>query len=119
MAPLVPVFSSETLPSHVNTIRRNFHEEKRRKGPAIDLKECPLLEMVQYSCNPPQDGIPTPGSIVCKPVVRLFRRYTSFSVGWLLWLLTEACRCAGLTVETTSWEPIRLAKEEGLKRASS
>ncbi|EYE90785.1 uncharacterized protein EURHEDRAFT_381656 [Aspergillus ruber CBS 135680] len=100
MAPLVPVFSSESLPSHVNTIRRNFHEEKRRKGPAIDLKECPLLEMVQYSCNPPQDGIPTPGSIVCKPVVRLFRR------------------CAGLTVETTSWEPIRLAKKEEAKRAA-
>ncbi|BCR84589.1 uncharacterized protein ACHE_20047S [Aspergillus chevalieri] len=100
MAPLVPVFSSESLPSHVNTIRRNFHEEKRRKGPAVDLKECPLLEMVQYSCNPPQDGIPKPGTIVCKPVVRLFRR------------------CAGLTVETTSWEPIRLAKEEEAKRAA-
>lgn len=117
MAPLVPVFSSESLPSHVNTIRRNFHEEKRRKGPAIDLKECPLLEMVQYSCNPPQDGIPTPGSIVCKPVVRLFRRYISFSVGSVV-MIVDACRCAGLTVETTSWEPIRLAKKEEAKRAA-
>ncbi|CAL5867947.1 uncharacterized protein PFLUO_LOCUS2170 [Penicillium psychrofluorescens] len=74
MAPLVPVFSAETLPDHVNTVRRNF-QEKRRKGPAIDLKECALLEMMQYSCNPPQDGIPQPGAVVCKPVVRLFRRY--------------------------------------------
>lgn len=117
MAPLVPVFSSETLPSHVNTIRRNFYEEKRRKGPAIDLKECPLLEMVQYSCNPPQDGIPKLGSIVCKPVVRLFRRFTLFFYG-LVVVVVDACRCAGLTVETTSWEPIRLAKEEEAKRAA-
>lgn len=77
MAPLVPVFSSESLPDHVNTVRRNFHEEKRRKGTPVDLEKCKLLEMVQYSCNPPQDGIPKPGTIVCKPVVRLFRRYIS------------------------------------------
>lgn len=73
MAPLVPVFSAESLPDHVNTVRRNF-QEKRRKGQPIDLKECPLLEMTQFSCNPPQDGVPEPGVVVCKPVVRLFRR---------------------------------------------
>lgn len=74
MAPLVPVFPADSLPDHVHIVRRNF-QDKRRKGPPIDLKECPLLEMVQYSCNPPQDGIPKPGVVVCKPVVRLFRRY--------------------------------------------
>ncbi|CAI7657227.1 unnamed protein product [Penicillium manginii] len=93
MAPLVPCFNAETLPEHVNTIKRNF-QDKRRKGPDVNLKECQLLEMLQYSCNPPQEEIPKPGVIVCKPVVRLFRR------------------CAGgLTVETTSWEPLRLAEE--------
>lgn len=76
MAPLVPLFSAATLPDHVNTIRRNFYEEKRRKGDPVELSNCPLFEMVQYSCNPPQDGIPQPGVIVCKPVVRLFRRYS-------------------------------------------
>jgi hypothetical protein len=35
------------------------------------------LEMVQYSCNPPQEGIPQPGVVVCKPVVRLFRRFVN------------------------------------------
>ncbi|KAJ5234091.1 uncharacterized protein N7469_005857 [Penicillium citrinum] len=93
MAPLVPCFSADTLPDHVNTIKRNF-QDKRRKGPEVKLKECQLLEMLQYSCNPPQEEIPKPGVIVCKPVVRLFRR------------------CAGgLTVETTSWEPLRQAEE--------
>lgn len=73
MAPLVHVFSAENLPDHVNTIQRNF-QEKRRKGPAVNLKECQLLEMVQYSCNPPQEEVPQPGVITCEPLVRLFRR---------------------------------------------
>lgn len=73
MAPLVPCFSADTLPDHVHTIKRNF-QDKRRKGPEVKLKECQLLEMLQYSCNPPQEEIPKPGVIVCKPVVRLFRR---------------------------------------------
>jgi hypothetical protein len=73
MAPLVPVFSAETLPDHVNTVQRNF-QDKRRKGPTVNLKECALLEMMQYSCNPPSEEVPQPGVIVCKPVVRLFRR---------------------------------------------
>ncbi|RAH66867.1 uncharacterized protein BO66DRAFT_394380 [Aspergillus aculeatinus CBS 121060] len=73
MAPLVPVFHAETLPEHVNISTKNF-QEKRRKGGPVELEKCQLLEMVQYSCNPPQGGIPKPGVIVCQPVVRLFRR---------------------------------------------
>jgi hypothetical protein len=30
--------------------------------------------MTQFSCNPPQNGVPEPGVVVCEPVVRLFRR---------------------------------------------
>ena len=73
MAPLCPVFAAESLPDRVNVVRRNFIE-KKRKGTQIDLNECPLMEMTQYSCNPPQEGIPQPGQVVCKPIVRLFRR---------------------------------------------
>ncbi|KAE8135949.1 hypothetical protein BDV38DRAFT_284425 [Aspergillus pseudotamarii] len=101
MAPLVPIFSAEALPDHVSIVRKNF-QERRRKGGPVELEKCKLLEMVQYSCNPPQDGIPAPGVVVCKPVVRLFRR------------------CAnGLTVETTAWEPIRLEQEAKRKAAES
>jgi hypothetical protein len=72
--------------------------------------------MVQYSCNPPQDGIPQPGVVVCKPVVRLFRRLVTLKCPCPIHILT-VLRCAGgLTVETTSWEPIRQAKEDA-KRA--
>ena len=62
MAPLVPIFSADSLPDHVNTVRRNF-QEKRRKGEQVNLKDCPLLEMTQFSCNPPQNGVPEPGVV--------------------------------------------------------
>lgn len=74
MAPIIQKFSVETLPERVNIVNRNF-QEKRRKGPAVDLKDCPLFEMTQYSCNPPDEGIPMPGVITCTPLVKLFRRY--------------------------------------------
>ncbi|GAD97444.1 hypothetical protein ANI_1_1378084 [Paecilomyces variotii No. 5] len=89
MAPLVPVFPTEALPERVNVVYKGW-KEKRRKGPQVDLEKCELREMLQYSCNPPQEGVPSPGVVVCKPVLRLFRR------------------CAGgLTIETTSWETLQ------------
>ncbi|KAJ5588050.1 hypothetical protein N7537_010728 [Penicillium hordei] len=107
MAPLVPIFSADSLPDHVNTVRRNF-QEKRRKGEQVNLKDCPLLEMTQFSCNPPQNGVPEPGVVVCEPVVRLFRRK----------LIFRSC-AGGLMVETTSWEPTRLAEEAKQKQAAN
>jgi hypothetical protein len=64
----------------VNIVTKNF-QEKRRKGETIELEKCKLLEMMQYSCNPPEDGVPPPGVVICKPVVRLFRRYVRFEAG--------------------------------------
>lgn len=87
MAPLVPIFSAEALPDHVSIVRKNF-QERRRKGGPVELEKCKLMEMVQYSCNPPQDGIPAPGVVVCKPVVRLFRRYAWLALFSVLRSLT-------------------------------
>ncbi|KAJ6157829.1 hypothetical protein N7470_005421 [Penicillium chermesinum] len=101
MAPPVQSFSAERLPSHVNIVQHNFIQ-KKRKGPQIELEKCPLMEMMQYSCNPPSKGAPEAGRIVCKPVLRLFRR------------------CAdGVTVETTSWEPIREQQAKQKKASAS
>ncbi|PGH14973.1 hypothetical protein AJ80_05736 [Polytolypa hystricis UAMH7299] len=85
MAPLVEVFPSSDLPHRVQITNTSF-KEKRRKT-TIDLKECPLFEMTQFSCNPPSEKPPEPGVVNCKAIVRLFRK------------------CAdGLTVETTAWD---------------
>ena len=73
MAPLIPIFPSTDLPDRVQIVHSAF-KEKRRKGDPIDLEKCALLELVQYSCNPPSEGIQAPGVVKCKPVVRLFRR---------------------------------------------
>ncbi|KAL3432711.1 hypothetical protein BDV09DRAFT_197476 [Aspergillus tetrazonus] len=101
MAPLVPLFDVEKLPEHVNIVTKNFHQEKRRKGGAVDLEKCKLMEMVQYSCNPPPKP-PGPGVVVCNQVVRLFRK------------------CAdGLTVETTSWEPLRQAERDTTRESEA
>ncbi|KAK2759939.1 hypothetical protein FQN54_002675 [Arachnomyces sp. PD_36] len=97
MAPLVEVWPASELPDRVQVVRSGF-KDKRRKDP-IDLEKCKLMEMVQYSCNPPTEPPPGPGVVHCKPIVRLFRR------------------CAqGVTVETTAWEGLRgdtTTKEKG------
>jgi Mitochondrial export protein Som1 len=74
MAPLVPVFHTPDLPSRIQIEHRAF-KEKRRKGGPLDLDKCDLMELVQYSCNPPEAGIQAPGVVKCVPIVRLFRRY--------------------------------------------
>lgn len=81
MAPLVPIFATEDLPSRVQIIHRGF-KEKQRKGEPIDLHKCELMELVQYSCNPPEEGILAPGVVKCKPIVRLFRRFDFLSCFW-------------------------------------
>ncbi|KAK2738519.1 hypothetical protein FQN55_000500 [Onygenales sp. PD_40] len=93
-------FPSSALPHQVQLTSKGF-VEKRRKGPPVDLSKCALLEMVQYVCNPPDEGVPeVAGQITIRPVVRLFRR------------------CAnGLTVETTAWDRRDQGKAESGTKA--
>lgn len=70
MAPLVEAFPPWQLEARV----QRLPDGRRRKQP-VDLRDCKLMEMVQYSChlNGPQQD---PRSVViCEPIVRLFRRY--------------------------------------------
>ncbi len=69
MAPPIEVFPASELSHRVNTLPNG----RLRKGEAIDLDDCELLELVQYDC-----GLKGPKSrqavIQCWPVVKLFRR---------------------------------------------
>jgi Mitochondrial export protein Som1 len=86
MAPLVPIFPASELPEQVQIVSNGF-KEKRRKGPPIDLEKCELLELMQHSCNPPSEGVPPPGVVKCKPILRLFRRYKYLTSMLLLYFL--------------------------------
>ncbi|ODH34499.1 hypothetical protein ACO22_03098 [Paracoccidioides brasiliensis] len=89
---LLHPFPTSALPTALLTTSKKYRETPRK--PPVDLLQCPLMEMVQYSCNPPNKEVPAPGIIECESVVRLFRR------------------CAnGLTVETTTWERSGMRKE--------
>lgn len=72
MAPLSEIFYASSLPDKVQVTNAKFRQKRRKTQ--IDLAKCPLMEMVQYSCNPPTEEPPEPGVIKCKSVVRLFRR---------------------------------------------
>ncbi|EEH41115.1 hypothetical protein PAAG_03401 [Paracoccidioides lutzii Pb01] len=97
--PLLHPFPTSALPTALLTTSKKYHETRRK--PPVDLLQCPLMEMVQYSCNPPNEEVPAPGIIKCESVVRLFRQ------------------CAnGLTVETTTWERRGMGKERERERES-
>ena len=72
MAPPVETFPASELPYRIQISANG----KRRKGQDIKLDECELMEMVQYSCW--LDG-PKKDITICKPIVKLFRKYAFFS----------------------------------------
>lgn len=79
----------------------------------VDLRNCELLEMVQYSCRLDR-GPGREAMISCKPIMRLFRRWaTAFDLLYNLYImkvltnmtLIEYFRCKNeLVVETTVFE---------------
>ncbi|EER37852.1 conserved hypothetical protein [Histoplasma capsulatum var. duboisii H88] len=70
MSALTQPFPTSALPTAVQTTTKNF-QETARKPPAVNLSQCALMEMVQYSCNPPEKGPPqgAAGSVIeCESV---------------------------------------------------
>ncbi len=120
MAPPITQIPLSALEAEVNLLPNG-----RRRKPQVNLRDCPLKELVQYKCN----GFPAkrPGEkdwIICDPVVRLFRQYvTSYGrSGGLARLPLEKRvrytnvfgRCEnGLSVETTAWESWKDKQEGG------
>ena len=101
MAPPTETFPAIELPYRVQVTTQG----KRRKGDAIDLKECELLEMVQYSCRveDEQNGKP----VRCYPIVRLFRKYAPMPSVYRRndGKINSMDRCRhNIMVETTAWE---------------
>lgn len=68
MAPPVEAFPAQELAARVQYDARG----KYRKG-GIELERCKLLEMVQYACEVENRNDPR-GRVMCRPLVRLFRR---------------------------------------------
>lgn len=83
MTPPVESFPASQLKQRVESTA----DGRRQKGQMVDLRNCELLEMVQYSCRLCRD----PGReamISCKPIMRLFRRwvtvfYLPYNLGFL------------------------------------
>lgn len=76
---------------------------RRRKGTKLDLKECELMELVQYDCVL---GAKRNSPVRCFPVERLFRKYvTKLTLKELPLDADNHTRCRdGTIVETTTWE---------------
>lgn len=72
MAPPVESFPVSQLEQRVQITA----DGRRRKGPAIELKNCELLEMAQYRCGLDQGSeLNVKGAmIICKEFARVFRR---------------------------------------------
>ena len=70
MSPLVETFLASELADRVQVLPNG----KRRKGEAVDLKKCELLELVQYACHLKGDASSPHAVIQCAPVAKLFRR---------------------------------------------
>ncbi|KAI5307315.1 hypothetical protein KEM56_000022 [Ascosphaera pollenicola] len=80
MAPLLEPFPASEIPRRMHIQTKNF-EQKRRKGTPKYLDECPLYELVQYSCNPPDREPPPPGHINCESFMRQWLIGRDYRVG--------------------------------------
>ena len=102
MTPPIEPFPASELHHRVNVLPNG----KRRKGGDIDLKQCELMELVQYACHLKGDPKVKSSVIQCEPVVKLFRKWAySGRISNQEAGTDGIFRCAGgLTVETTAIE---------------
>jgi len=74
MAPPLSPF----LPTDLDWRVQVLPSGKRRKQP-VELEKCALKEITQYDCQTEyKDANDKIGTIVCTPVIRLFRRLVDF-----------------------------------------
>ena len=69
MTPPIESFPATELPYRIQLTAQG----KRRKGGTLDLANCELMELVQYSCH--LEGRERATAVIkCEPIVRVFRR---------------------------------------------
>lgn len=69
MSPPVETWPADELPARVTG---DMHG-KRRKGGEIELGNCEMLEILQYSCPVVRSG-EGEAIVLCTPIARLFRK---------------------------------------------
>jgi len=74
-------FPLGTLEDRIQYHSVNF-KQKSRKLKDVNLEQCELYELVQFSCTTSKEraqmaaaGMKAPATVECFPFVRLFRRY--------------------------------------------
>jgi mitochondrial inner membrane protease subunit SOM1 len=72
MAPPVEIWSASGLPDRVQVTMKG-----RLRKDRIQLKDCELLEMLQYECAVQDGRRDKEATVICGPVERLFRRLVS------------------------------------------
>lgn len=113
MTPPVESFPASQLKQRVESTA----DGRSQKGQIVDLRNCELLEMVQYSCRLRRD----PGGeamISCKPIMRLFRRWVTtvlhlpYNLGFLtVYTNVKLINCPGAKM-IYSWK--RVLSEKGV-----
>lgn len=83
----------------------------------VDLRNCELLEMVQYSCRLDR-GPGREAMISCKPIMRLFRRWaTAFDLLYNLYIMKVLTNMTLIEYSgakmSLSWKQL-LSKEKGI-----
>lgn len=68
MTPPVELFPASELPSRVQ-----YDANGKKCKKAVELEECALKEMIQYSCA--VDEKHPKGAVRCWPIIRTFRQY--------------------------------------------
>lgn len=69
MAPLVESFHPRNLEERVQ-----YTTDGKKRKQAVDLKDCDLREIIQYSCDLNGPRKDPNSKVVCQPVLRLFRK---------------------------------------------
>jgi hypothetical protein len=69
MAPMIEAFHASELAERVK-----YKPDGQYHKPGINLKDCALKELLQYDCQLDGPQSSRSSKVVCKPLLRLFRK---------------------------------------------